>query len=177
MNKSVLLIVVILIIALIACFAISSKNGEQNLETSGENNVVIEDIDFDSLDIPDRFKDVVKSIYSKHNLNKEDIRTSDELEEEFGLESIGEYEGILIKDPEPFDYKEIAIIAPKDNSANDTLILNMIRNYEKIKADNKDVDYLRESKNVCIKTQSNMAIFIISKEANAIYKTINASNF
>jgi len=177
MNKRILLIVVILLIILIVGYAINSKKEKQPNNSSGETTVYIEDIDFDSLDISDRFKEVVKHIYSNHNFNKEDIKTKDELKEEFGLESIGEFDGILIKDPEPFDYKEIAIIAPNDTTNNDALILSMINNYEKIKSNNPDASYLRDSNNINIKTQGGIAIFIISKEASQIYHTIMESDF
>ncbi len=177
MNKRVILIVVIFIVALIVIVSCNSKNNTTN--SSGESTKVVSDSDFESFDINERFKEVAKKIYDKYHFNKEDVKSNKELKEELGIDSLGECDVLFIKNPEPADYKLIALIAPKEatEQINNQLLLSMIKSYELIKSENSSQSYLRESKNLCIKQQGGISIYIVSKDASGIYDIISSSEF
>ncbi len=177
MNRRVLLIAIIVVMLLI--IIVSLNSGKQNKRfSSGDfsGETMVNEI-VSSLNVPERFKNVVNGLYEKHNLKQEDYKSKETLTNEFELDAIGEYEGILIKNENPDDYKEIALIALNDISNNDNLLLKMIRKYETIKSNYPNASYLRESKNVCIKIQGGVAIFIVANDAGEIYNTIVESKY
>jgi len=185
MNKRVFIILLAIILVVVICILfINSKNnqildnqesGEMIIqESSGEEKEEVDPYkDLRELNVPDKYMAIIDNLIKDGIVNLDEIKTKDELTTMYGLDEIGEYEGILIENNNKDDYKEIALIDPKDTSNNESLLLKMIVRYEKIKSENADSDYIRDANNVSIKQQGGMSIFILSNNNEIIYERIN----
>ena len=125
--------------------------------------------------VPTRFANTIEHLLSNNLIRQEEIRSKDELELDYELDSIGEYEGVLIKNDDQGNYQEIALIIPKEESTNDIVLLRMIKRYEAVKKEHSEIAYLREPKNIYIKQQNGVSIFVLSYNAKAIYEIVSNS--
>lgn len=185
MNKKVL-IVILLIVILIAVLVIANTKELKTkivsgdlIIASGEEVETKEESLSDKLlltGVPEKFINVAVNLIEEGYVSIDDIKSKEELNVDYDLDDIGEYDGVLIRKITKDDFNEIALIDPQDKSYNDALLLKMITEYESIKANNSEDAYLRESENVSIKQQGGVSIFILSKNNDKIYKSINDSN-
>lgn len=161
MNKKVIACLVIIAFLIVAVVGIKYKISKTNPPNDTMST---------------RFEKTIELLTSKDLIGEEDVKTKEELEQAFKLESIGEYEGVWIINNNKSNYQEIALIVPKDESMNDNILLHMIKRYEAIKAEYPSEWYLREPKNTCFKNQNGVSIFIVSNKAEEIYNTITSED-
>lgn len=181
----VILVFIILIYLIVNFFVNRNVEKTSNAETNSssltnegaiiEENKLVDDNRFNSFSNKiDTFKENIKNLNIFSDLK---LLSADKLKEDFNLESIGDYVGLLLRDDNKDNFQEVAIIFPKNQAQNDTMILNMIKRYAAIKEKYPDEEYLKKNENISINQVSGVSIFIVSKNNDALKQAINEAYF